>query len=74
MLAMTGFRARLPHDETLGTVIAFDTIAGLPVTETWTVQPWACGGTLRIAGPGFKLTLTTDDQCRVTAVQETQGL
>lgn len=73
-VAVTGFRTALVDDDGRGMVVAFDTVGGVPMPEWWTVSPWRCGGTGTLAGPGWAVVLTTDAQCRVTAVGEREGV
>lgn len=74
LLALSGFRTPMLDDNFQGTVIAFDLAGDVPVPEIWTVVPWRCGGDVQVSGPGFRLGLTLNDQCRVIAVKEREGL
>lgn len=44
------------------------------IPEFWWVEPWRCGGPVTISDPTFRVTMTTDERCRVVSVGDGEGL
>lgn len=74
LLALSGFRHGVLDDAHMGTVVAHRLQDGVPAPEIWSVWPWRCGGPSTISGPGFAVTLTTDEVCHVVAVGDRRGI
>lgn len=76
LVAASGLRTPNIDDKKQAVGIAHDTTPpdSIPRAEIWTISPWRCETENTISGPGFRLVIQTDAQCRVTAVKERVGL
>lgn len=52
------------------TVLAYDDA----IPTLWTVQFWRCGGPSTISGPGFIVTISTDETCHSLMVDNREGI